>query len=101
MDLATYISGDHDVSNKVLKYTVFTAIPLSPIKILGRGRRGSGAIPVNTAGQSKCRNAPSAYFGLIRHLNFARCRLSLNSDHCKIITFAKELPFSVLVLLFC
>ena len=57
MDLATYISGDHDVSNKVLKYTVFTAIPLSPIKILGRG---SGAIPVNTAGQSKCRNAPNA-----------------------------------------
>ena len=57
MALATYISGDHDVSNKVLKYTVFTAIPLSPIKILGRG---SGAIPVNTAGQSKCRNAPSA-----------------------------------------
>ena len=55
MDLATYISGDHDVSNKVLKYTVFTAIPLSPIKI-----RGSGAIPVNTAGQSKCRNAPNA-----------------------------------------
>jgi len=57
MDLATYISGDHDVSNKVLKYTVFTAIPLSPIKILGRG---SGAIPVNTAGKSKCRNTPNA-----------------------------------------
>ena len=62
MDLATYISGDHDVSNKVLKYTVFTAIPLSPIKILGRG---SGAIPVNTAGQSKCRNAPSANWPFI------------------------------------
>jgi len=62
MDLATYISGDHDVSNKVLKYTVFTAIPLLLIKILGRG---SGAIPVNTTGQSKCRNAPSAYWPFI------------------------------------